>query len=85
LLVARTCGSSEGDISRAEAVSLAREAAPFEPCADERCVRVANVPRGIPQRRYWLVGLAQRLDENGDPVRFENFLVDAQTGDVTRP
>ena len=85
LLVARTCGSSRGDVSREEAVALAREEATFQPCSDQRCVRVVNVPRGLPQRRYWLVGLAERLDEDGDPVQFENFLVDTATGEVTRP
>jgi hypothetical protein len=30
------------------------------------------------------VGLARQLDPNGNPLRVENFLVDAQTGAVTR-
>lgn len=84
LAVARTCGSTEGEISREEAISLARDQAAFEPCADRRCVQVRNVPRGLPPRRFWLVGLARQLDSNGNPVRVENFLVDAQTGAVTR-
>lgn len=84
VLVARTCGSSEGEVSRDDAVSIAREEAAFAPCAETRCVQVRSVPRGIPPRRFWLVGLARELDENGNPTEFQNFLVDAETGDVTR-
>ena len=83
-LVSRSCGSSEGEISRDEAVELARERASFEPCSDAKCIQVRNVPRGLPQRRYWVVGLARALDANGNPTRFESFFVDAQTGAVTR-
>ena len=84
VFVARTCGSSEGAVSREEAISLAREQATFVPCEDPRCVQVRNLPRGLPPRRFWLVGLARALDDNGNPVRFANFLVDAQTGAVSR-
>ena len=65
-------------------MSLARERAGFVPCGERKCVQVRSVPRGIPPRRYWLVGLAARLDGDGNPVRFKNFLIDAQTGAVTR-
>ncbi|MEX0851626.1 MAG: hypothetical protein WD015_08975 [Gaiellaceae bacterium] len=40
--------------------------------------------RGIPTRLVWIVGLAESLDADGRPTRFENYLVDAQTGEVAR-
>jgi hypothetical protein len=42
------------------------------------------VQRGIPPRAFWGVVLVDELDENGAPSRTESFLVDVQTGDVTR-
>jgi hypothetical protein len=47
-------------------------------------VLVRALNQGIPTRLVWIVGLADRLDANGDPVRFENFEVDAETGEVKR-
>jgi len=31
------------------------------------------------------VGLAEGLDENGEPTRYVNLLIDVQTGDVVQP
>lgn len=83
LLVARTCGSQDRDISQDEAIEIAREAAGFTPCDAQGCVVVRVVPRGIPPRQFWLVGLAEAI-ENGEQVRFKSFLIDAKTGEVTR-
>ena len=83
-LVARTCGAHDQEVSQEEAIELATENASFMPCAERGCVVVRAVQRGIPTRLFWLVGLAEDLDENGRPTRFQNFLVDAETGAVTR-
>lgn len=83
-LVARTCGSHNREISKDEAIEIATERAGFTPCEERGCVVIRAVQRGIPLRLYWIVGLAEELDESGRPVRFRNFLVDARTGDINR-
>jgi hypothetical protein len=45
---------------------------------------VRAVQRGLPTRLVWIVGLAEDLNANGRPTRYQNFLVDAQTGELTR-
>ena len=84
LISARTCGSSQGEIDAEEAVELARAEASFEPCPEIQCQQRRFVQRGIPPRAFWGVVLVDELDENGEPSRTESFLVDVQTGDVTR-
>ena len=84
LLVARTCGSHRQEVSREEAIAIATNQAGFTPCTERGCVITRAVQRGIPTRLVWIVGLAESLDEDGRPVRFANFLVDARTGEVTR-
>jgi hypothetical protein len=81
---ARTCASANRNVSDDEAIELAKDEASFEPCAERLCVQVRYLQRGIPVRGYWLVGLAPALDEDGNPVRAENFLVDVATGEVTQ-
>lgn len=85
VLVARSCGSTDADVSQARAIELARAEASFEPCTQPACVQVRYVPRGLPARRYWGVVLADELDEDGEPNRIESFLVDAESGEVSRP
>ena len=84
LVVARTCGSHGQEVSREEAIEIAKDEAAFTPCAERGCVVVRAVQRGIPTRLVWIVGLAESLDENGRPTRFANFLVDARTGEIAR-
>lgn len=84
LLVARTCGSSQGEITQDEAIEIARDEASFEPCEQRVCVQVRYVPRGIPVRGFWGVVLSEKLDADGQPTRTETFLVDVQTGEVAR-
>ena len=84
LAVSRTCGAHDEEISQDEAVALATEQASFTPCEERGCVVVRAVQRGIPTRLFWLIGLAEDLGEDGRPTRAQNFLVDAETGDVTR-
>ena len=84
LLVSRTCGSNREEVTQQEAVEIAIESASFVPCEQEGCVLVRALNQGIPTRLVWIVGLADRLDADGEPVRVENFEVDAETGEVTR-
>ena len=84
LVVARTCGSHGQEVSREEAIEIAKDEVAFTPCAERGCVVVRAVQRGIPTRLVWIVGLAESLDENGRPTRFANFLVDARTGEIAR-
>ena len=84
LLVARSCGSSQGEVTQEEALEIAREEASFEPCEQPTCEQIRYVPQGIPVRGYWGMVLSDELDEMGRPTRTETFLVDVQTGDVTR-
>jgi hypothetical protein len=83
LVVARTCGS-QGEVSREEAIEIAKGEAAFTPCAERGCVVVHAVQQGIPTRLVWIVGLAESLDEDGRPTRFANFRVDARTGEIAR-
>lgn len=80
----RSCASRDQDISKDEAIQIARDEATFEPCDQTGCVLIRAVNQGIPVRLYWIVGLAEELGPGGKPVRVENFLVDAETGVVTR-
>lgn len=82
LLVSRTCGAQPQDVSKDEAIEIATNAAGFTPCEQPGCVVVRAVQRGIPTRLVWIVGLAEDLDDEGEPTRFRNFLVDAQTGEI---
>lgn len=84
-VAARTCAAYDRKVSQEEAVRIASESAGFTPCSEPGCVVIRAVPRGIPSRLYWLVGLAEELDESGEPTRFENVLVDVETGEVAEP
>jgi hypothetical protein len=84
-LVARTCGSYDKNVSQDEAIAIATRNAGFVPCAEPGCVVIRAVPRGIPSRLFWLVGLAEDLDDSGEPTRFRNLLIDVQTGAVSPP
>jgi len=84
LLVARTCGSSNKEISQDEAIEIAKESASFEPCPQLQCVQIRYVPRGIPVRGFWGVVLSDKIDSDGEPNRTESFLIDVQTGEAAR-
>jgi hypothetical protein len=81
----RTCAGQGREISQDEAVAIATDAASFRPCSETGCVVVRAVQRGIPTRLTWIVGLAENLDDEGRPTRFQNFLIDAETGEITGP
>jgi hypothetical protein len=46
-------------------------------------VRFLN--RGVPPTGYWAVVLSEKIDARGQPNRIESFLVNASTGDVSKP
>jgi hypothetical protein len=83
LLVAQTCGSANQNVSKEEAIEIAKETATFQPCAAPQCVRIRYVQRGIPVRGFWLVGLTDTIDAEDESAVTMNFLIDVMTGDVT--
>lgn len=84
LLVARSCGSNDDEITQDEAVEIAIESASFEPCPAEACRQVRYLQRGIPPVGYWGVVLSDELDALGRPNRTESFVVNASTGEVSK-
>ena len=81
----RTCGAANRNVSSDEAIEIAKRNASFEPCPEVQCAQSRYLQRGIPPRAFWGVVLSEDLDAEGLPTRFESFLVDAVTGDVSRP
>jgi hypothetical protein len=84
VVVSRTCGSARDEVTQDEAITIAVDHASFVPCEQTGCVVVRALNQSIPTRLVWIVGLADQLDADGEPVRFENFEIDATTGAVTR-
>jgi hypothetical protein len=76
-LASRSCASRETEISRDEAVEIARGEIDFEP--DRVAVRF--VPRGVQSRPSWAVSLSTE-DAEGVLERVTVVVVDGQTGDV---
>ena len=74
-LVARTCGSSEPDVSQEEAIEIAKEEIEFEP----NQVQVRNIPRGF-EERSWMVSLYTGTPT--DPQECRVVEIDAESGDV---
>jgi Peptidase propeptide and YPEB domain len=77
LLVSRSCGASDRQVSQERAISIAREATPFEP--DK--VQIRLVQRGIPPRAVWAVSLYD-VDEQENPTRVNVVLVDGRSGAI---
>jgi Peptidase propeptide and YPEB domain len=78
VVVARSCGSSHGEISQEEAIEIAREEISYEP--DE--IQVRNVAQGVPkQRRIWAVSLY--VGDRTAPEKVTVVEIDAETGEVT--
>jgi hypothetical protein len=73
----KSCSRQQHDVSQDEAVAIARKEIDFEP--DRYQVRY--LPQGIPPVYYWGVNF-YKLDENGQVVRTEVVLVNAETGEV---
>jgi hypothetical protein len=77
LLVSRGCAAGDREVSQERAVSIAREATPFEP--DK--VQIRLVQRGIPPRAVWAVSL-YNVDGNDHATRVKIVLVDGRTGTI---
>jgi hypothetical protein len=75
LLVARTCGSTQPDVSADEAEQIAREEIDF----DAPNVQIRNVPRGF-ERRAWIVDLYTGTPTA--PGRCRQVEIDAESGEV---
>jgi hypothetical protein len=75
LLVARTCGSTQPDVSSEQAIEIAREEVGFAGPG----VQIRNVPRGF-ERRMWVVDLYTGPARN--PGRCRQVEIDADRGDV---
>ena len=84
-VVSRTCGSAQQNVTKNEAIEIAKENAAFEPCPEQQCVQIRYIQRGIPIRAYWAVVLSEKLDAEGQPNRIDSILVDVVSGDVSRP
>jgi hypothetical protein len=77
LIVARSCGKTEPELSKEQAIEIARGQVSFEP--DQVTVRFLK--RGLKGQETWLVGLGDR-NPDGTYNEATNVLVDADTGDV---
>jgi hypothetical protein len=77
LLVARTCGSSEPEIEKEQAIAVARERIPFEP----EQTRIRYVKQGFKGQAIWAVSLA-RCAADGSIEKFALVRVDVDTGEV---
>jgi hypothetical protein len=77
LVVARSCGKTEPEVSQEEAIEIARTQVAF----DANQVVIRFLKQGLRAQETWLVGLGEQR-EDGTYVRATNVLVDADTGDV---
>jgi hypothetical protein len=77
LLVARTCGERDTEISQEEAIAIAKQQVEFEP----NDVRIRFQTRGVQSRPYWLVGLGLKRAD-GSYEQAVNIVINADTGAV---
>jgi hypothetical protein len=78
LLVSRSCGSSKGDVSKNEALEIARASIDFAPAG----VQIKNVPGGLGSQRIWAVSLYTGTFLETD--RCVVVQIDSDSGDVLR-
>jgi hypothetical protein len=77
VVVARSCGSRDTEVTKEEATEIARAEVAYEP----RCVLTRFIPRGLRSRPTWTVSLS--TGECQDPAARITFVsIDARTGDV---
>lgn len=76
-VASRSCASRDTDVSREEAVEIAREEVDYEP---DR-VGVRFLPRGFQSRPSWAVSLSL-VGADGELTRVTVVVVDGTTGDV---
>jgi predicted small secreted protein len=79
LIVARTCGETSTDVSKEQAVEIAKGRVDFTPTD----YQVRLLKQGLQSREVWLVGLERSTNE-GELLNATSVLVDANTGDVIR-
>lgn len=77
LLVARTCGATETELSKEDAIDIARDRVEYEP----DLVQVRLLKRGLQSNEYWAVSLSGR-EADGSLGQVTVVVVDAKTGDV---
>ncbi len=77
VLVSKSCGKTDPDISQDQAIAIAERQVPFDP----NKVVIRFQKRGVQQREYWLVGLGI-IRSDGSYEKATNVLVDATTGEV---
>ena len=77
LVASRSCASRETEISKEEAVEIAKRAVDYEP---DR-VMTRFLPRGIQSRPNWAVSLST-TDAAGNADRVTVVVVDGRTGEI---
>ena len=77
LIMARTCGETSADVSKEQAVEIAKGQVDFEPTD----FQIRLLKQGLQSQEVWLVGL-ERSGANGELLNATSVLVDANTGDV---
>lgn len=80
LVVARGCGSAGRNVTKDEAIEIARASATFK---GEKA-QVRFLQQGIPPKPVWAVSLYD-VDAQGRPVNAHVILVSAATGEVVEP
>jgi hypothetical protein len=78
LIVARSCGKTEAEISQDQAISIAREQITFDP----NNVMIRLVKRGLNSKEFWAVSLSNKQPD-GSLDRLTVVVIDADTGEVT--
>lgn len=77
VIVSRSCGSTETEVSQEQAIAIAKKQVSFEP--NDVVIRLQK--RGLSLREFWLVGLGIKRPD-GSFEKATNVLIDADTGDV---
>ncbi len=78
LLVARTCGATETEVTQEEATEIAKSTVTsFEP----NNVMVRLLKRGLSSDEFWAVSLSTKLAD-GTLENIHVVVIDGQTGDV---
>jgi uncharacterized membrane protein YkoI len=78
-LVSRGCQSEGIDLTKEQAIEIARKQVDFEPNLEV----VRLIRRGVTFKPHWAVSLS-REDENGKRTDATIVIIDAETGEVVR-
>ncbi len=77
VLVARSCGKVDADLSREDAIAIAKDVVEFEP----NLVQVRLMKRGLQSDSFWAVSLSVQQPDG----RLENVtvvVIDARSGEI---